>query len=90
MIDQEKKKELFKQHGHQKSEKDTGSPEAQIALFTERINDITNHLKENHKDHSSKRGLLKMVGKRRRLLNYLYKNNIERYRSIISELKIRK
>ena len=76
MIEQEKKKELFKRHGHQKTEKDTGSPEAQIALFTERINDITNHLKKNHKDHSSKRGLLRMVGKRRRLLKYLYKKDI--------------
>lgn len=86
----DKKQELFKNHGRLKSEKDTGSPESQIALFTFRINHLTQHLKLNKKDHSSRLGLLKLVGKRRRLLDYLYKMDIERYRAIISELKIRK
>lgn len=71
-------------------EGDTGSPEVQIALLTKRINDLTEHLKVNKKDHHSRRGLLKMVGQRRNLLNYLIKNDIERYRSIISKLGIRK
>lgn len=86
----EKKKELFKKHGAGKAEKDTGSPEAQISLFSYRINHLTDHLKTNKKDHSSRLGLLKLVGKRRRLLNYLHKNDIDRYRSIIKELNIRK
>ncbi len=84
----EKKTEFFKKHG--KSETDTGSTEAQIALFTYRINHLTDHLKTQKKDHSSRLGLLKLVGKRRRLLDYLYKNDIERYRSIIADLNIRK
>lgn len=75
----------FKTH-----EKDTGSPEVQIALLTYRINNLTEHLKENKKDHHSRRGLLKMVGKRRNLLKYLTKIDIERYRSIIQRLNIRK
>ena len=70
-------------------EGDTGSPEVQIAL-TKRINDLTEHLKTHKKDHHSRRGLLKMVGKRRNLLNYLIKVDIERYRSIIARLGIRK
>ncbi|WP_439475407.1 30S ribosomal protein S15 [Algoriphagus formosus] len=82
----EKKQELFKNHGRLKSETDTGSPESQIALFTHRIK----HLKSNKKDHSSRLGLLKLVGKRRSLLDYLSKKDIERYRSIIAELGIRK
>ena len=86
----EKKEELFENHGRLKSKSDTGSPESQIALFTFRINHLTQHLKSNKKDHSSRRGLMKMVGKRRRLLDYLYKNDIERYRAIIAELKLRK
>ncbi len=73
-----------------KKEGDTGSPEVQIALLTKRINDLTEHLKINKKDHHSRRGLLKMVGRRRNLLNYLTKCDIERYRSIISRLGIRK
>ncbi|MBW3468260.1 30S ribosomal protein S15 [Arthrospiribacter ruber] len=86
----EKKADLFKNHGRLKSETDTGSPESQIALFTYRIQHLTEHLKQNKKDHSSRLSLLKLVGKRRSLLNYLIKNDIERYRSIIAELGIRK
>ena len=71
-------------------EGDTGSPEVQIALLTKRINDLTDHLKTHKKDHHSRRGLLKMVGQRRNLLNYLTKSDIERYRSIIARLGIRK
>lgn len=86
----EKKSELFKNHGRLKSEVDTGSPESQIALFTFRIKHLTDHLKTNKKDHSSRLGLLKLVGKRRSLLNYLYKNDIERYRAVLADLGIRK
>ena len=71
-------------------EGDTGSPEVQVAVLTKRINDLTEHLKEHQKDHHSRRGLLKMVGQRRNLLNYLMKVDIERYRSIIAKLGIRK
>ena len=71
-------------------EGDTGSPEVQIAILTRRINDLTEHLKNNKNDHHSRRGLLKMVGRRRNLLNYLAKNDIERYRAIIAKLGIRK
>ena len=71
-------------------EGDTGSPEVQIALLTYRINTLTEHLKANHKDHHSRRGLLKMVGHRRNLLGYLQKVDIERYRAIIEKLNIRK
>ncbi len=71
-------------------EGDTGSPEVQIALLTKRINDLTEHLKVNKNDHHSRRGLLKMVGHRRNLLSYLMKKDIERYRSIIARLGIRK
>lgn len=87
-LTKEKKVEFFKEHG--KSDADTGSSEAQIALFTYRINHLTDHLKTQKKDHSSRLGLLKLVGKRRRLLDYLIKNDIERYRSIIAKLNIRK
>ena len=69
---------------------DTGSPEVQIALLTERINHLTDHLRTHQKDHHSRRGLLMMVGKRRGLLDYLIKTDIERYRSIIADLGIRK
>lgn len=72
------------------SEKDTGSPEVQIALLTERINHLTEHLKGNKNDHHSRRGLLKMVGRRRNLLAYLQKKDIERYRAIIAKLGLRK
>ena len=71
-------------------EGDTGSPEVQIAILTSRINTLTEHLKENNKDHHSRRGLLKMVGHRRNLLNYLQKKDINRYREIIKKLGIRK
>ncbi len=71
-------------------EKDTGSPEVQIAILTRRINDLTEHLKINKNDHHSRRGLLKMVGRRKNLLNYLTKTDIERYRAIIAKLGIRK
>lgn len=87
-ITAEDKKEIFKKFGN--SETDTGSTEGQIALLTKRINDLTEHLKDNKLDHASRRGLLKMVGKRRRLLNYLMKNDIEKYRELIKELGIRK
>lgn len=69
---------------------DTGSPEVQIALLTERINGLTEHLKTHKKDHHSRRGLLKMVGKRRRLLTYLQGKNVNRYRSLVKELGLRK
>ena len=72
------------------SDNDTGSPEVQIAILTERINHLTEHLKEHKNDNHSRRGLLKMVGKRRNLLNYLTKKDIERYRAIIAKLGIRK
>jgi small subunit ribosomal protein S15 len=69
---------------------DTGSPEVQVALLTERINHLTEHFKMHHKDHHSRRGLLKMVGQRRRLLDYLKKKNLEKYRTLIKELGLRK
>ena len=84
----EKKRELFKKYGQ--SETDTGSPEGQVALFTQRINHLTEHLKKNRKDFSTERALVNMVGKRKRILNYLKDKDIERYRAIISELGIRK
>ena len=71
-------------------EGDTGSPEVQIAVLTRRINDLTEHLKNNKNDHHSRRGLLKMVGRRRNLLGYLQKNDIERYRAIVAKLGLRK
>jgi small subunit ribosomal protein S15 len=84
----EKKQEFFAQYG--KDEKDTGSSEGQIALFTYRINHLTGHLKSNKKDFSTRRALIKLVGKRRRLLDYLKEKDIERYRAIIEKLKLRK
>jgi small subunit ribosomal protein S15 len=84
------KQELFTKHGHGKKNEETGSPEAQIALFTHRINHLTQHLKENKKDFSTQQGLMKLVGKRKKLLNYLQKTNIERYRSILTDLELRK
>jgi small subunit ribosomal protein S15 len=88
MITKEKTEEFVSIHGA--SERDTGRPEVQVAIFTERILRLTEHLQENPKDHSSRRGLLKLVGKRRRLLNYLTDTDITRYRTIIKELGIRK
>ncbi len=84
----ETKKEIFKNYG--KSEADTGSAEGQIAIFTTRINHLTQHLLANKKDYSTQRALLKLVGKRRKLLDYLKEKDIERYRSIIKSLGIRK
>ena len=84
----EKKKEIFKKYG--KNEADTGSAEGQIAIFTTRINHLTQHLLANKKDYSTQRALLKLVGKRRKLLDYLKEKDIERYRAIIKSLHIRK
>jgi small subunit ribosomal protein S15 len=84
----EKKQEIFKKHG--KSATDTGSSEGQIALFTYRINHLTAHLKYNRKDFNTQRALVKLVGKRRDLLNYLTKTDITRYRAIVKELGLRK
>lgn len=84
----DKKKEFFAQHG--KGETDTGSSEGQIALFTFRIAHLTGHLKNNKKDFNTQRSLIRLVGKRRKLLDYLKDNDIERYRSIIKELGLRK
>jgi small subunit ribosomal protein S15 len=86
----EVKQQIFKDKGFNKSETDTGSPESQVALFTHRINHLTEHLKINKKDHDTKLSLLKLVGKRRRFLNYLQKVDLNRYRSIIAVLNIRK
>ena len=88
MISQEEKLDLIKEFD--KNEQDTGSPEVQIAIFSKRINQLTEHLKIHPKDHSTRRGLLKLVGKRRRLLNYLIDRDIERYRAITKQLGIRK
>ena len=88
MISKEKKAEIIAAYG--RTPNDTGSPEVQVALLTERINVLTEHLKENKKDHHSRRGLLKMVGKRRGLLDYLKKNDLEGYRALIAKLGIRK
>ena len=88
MITKERKAELIEQFG--KTGSDTGTPEVQIAIFSNRISELTEHLKTHPKDHSTRRGLLKLVGKRRRLLNYLMASDISRYRSIIAELGIRK
>ena len=88
MITKEMKEQIIKEYG--RTEGDTGSPEVQVALLTARINDLTDHFKANPKDHHSRRGLLKMVGQRRGLLAYLKKNDIERYRSLIERLGLRK
>jgi small subunit ribosomal protein S15 len=87
-LNQESKKQIFKKFGG--SEKNTGSSEAQIALFTDRIAHMTDHLQTFKKDHSTERALIRLVGKRRSLLDYLHKNDIERYRKIIQDLNIRK
>ena len=88
MMTTERKAEIIKEYG--RTPNDTGSPEVQVALLTERINVLTEHLKENKKDHHSRRGLLKMVGKRRGLLDYLKKNDLEGYRALIAKRGIRK
>ena len=88
MISKEKKAAIMAEYAT--CANDTGSPEVQIALLTERINHLNEHLKANHKDHHSRRGLLKMVGARKGLLSYLMKTDIERYRAIIEKLGLRK
>ena len=88
MISKEKKAEIIAAYG--RNPEDTGSPEVQIALLTERITELTEHLKHNNKDHHSRRGLLKMVGQRRGLLDYLKKSDMETYRSLIERLGLRK
>lgn len=88
MLTKDKKQQIikdFKIH-----ENDTGSPEVQVAILTQRINELTEHLREHKKDHHSRRGLLKMVGQRRRLLNYLRDNDIERYRVVLERLGLRR
>ena len=87
MLTQEAKQEIMQKYAVH--EGDTGSPEVQIAVLSARIDYLTDHLKQHKKDHHSRRGLLKMVGHRRRLLSYLYKTDIERYRSIIAKLGLR-
>jgi len=84
----EKKRELVSQFG--KSETDTGATEVQIALLTARINDLTEHLRDHVKDHHSRRGLLMLVGRRRRLLEYLQRSELDRYRALVRELGLRK
>ena len=88
MISKEKKAAIIAEYGRQPG--DTGSPEVQIAILTVRIAELTEHLKSNQKDHHSRRGLLKMVGQRRGLLDYLKKTDLEGYRSLIEKLGIRK
>ena len=88
MISKEKKQAIIAEYG--RCEGDTGSPEVQVAILTARIQELTDHLKENPKDHHSRRGLLKMVGQRRGLLAYLKKTNLEGYRELIAKLGIRK
>ena len=88
MISKEKKQAIIAEYG--RCEGDTGSPEVQVAILTARIQELTEHLKENQKDHHSRRGLLKMVGQRRGLLEYLKKTDLEGYRTLIAKLGIRK
>jgi small subunit ribosomal protein S15 len=87
-VEQEVKGSLIAEH--RLHETDTGSPEVQVAIFSKRITQLTEHLKVNQKDHHSRRGLLLLVGKRRRLLNYLSRNDVERYRALIGRLGIRR
>ena len=87
-LSKEKKQEFFKKHG--KNIQDTGSAEGQIAMFTFRIAHLTGHLKDNKKDYNTKRSLIRLVGKRRKLLDYLTKKDINRYRAIVKELGLRK
>ena len=88
MISKEKKAAIMKEYA--RTEGDTGSPEVQVAILTERIKELTEHLKTHHKDHHSRRGMLKLVGQRRGLLDYLKKTDIERYRALIEKAGIRK
>ena len=87
-LSKERKQELVKEHGA--SEQDTGNSDVQIAMLTERISHLTEHLKIHKKDHHTRKGLLELVGKRRALLDYLTRSDIERYRNLIKKLKIRK
>ena len=87
-LTQEKKQELIGKYG--RSDGDTGSTEVQVALLTERINELTEHLRSHTKDHHSRRGLLMLVGRRRRLLDYLRRNDVERYRALIAKLGLRR
>jgi small subunit ribosomal protein S15 len=87
-LTKEAKQDLIKKHG--RSQTDTGSPEVQIAMLTERINQLTEHLRTHKHDHYSRRGLLKLVGRRRRFLNYLQKHDLEGYRALIKELGLRR
>ena len=87
-LTKEVKEKIIKEHA--RDEKDTGSPEVQIALLTERISELTEHLKAHKNDNHSRRGLLKMIGKRRNLLNYLAEKDINRYREIVKKLNLRK
>ena len=84
----ERKQKIIRQYATKRG--DTGSPEVQVALLTERINGLTEHFKTHKKDHHSRRGLLKLVGQRRRLLDYLKRSNVERYRKVVSALSLRK
>ncbi len=86
-LTKEKKQELVSKHG--RSDSDTGSVEVQVALLTERINELTEHLRTHRKDHHSRRGLLMLVGKRRRLLRYLERSDVERYRALVADLGLR-
>jgi small subunit ribosomal protein S15 len=87
-LPKDRKTELIGKYG--RADGDTGSAEVQVALLTERINELTEHLRAHRKDHHSRRGLLKMVGKRRRLLQYLESSDLERYRSLVAELGLRR
>jgi small subunit ribosomal protein S15 len=87
-LTKEAKQDIFRKHG--RSDADTGSPEVQIALLTTRINELTEHLRTHPKDHHSRRGLLKLVGRRRRMLDYLQRKNLEGYRALIKELGLRR
>jgi small subunit ribosomal protein S15 len=87
-LTKDRKKELAVKHG--RDENDTGSAEVQVALLTERINELTDHLRTHSKDHHSRRGLLMLVGRRRRLLNYMQRSNLEGYRELIRELGLRR
>jgi small subunit ribosomal protein S15 len=87
-LTKEVKQELIDKHG--RASTDTGSPEVQVAMLTKRINDLTEHLRTHAKDHNSRRGLLKLVGRRRRFLTYMQKNDLEGYRALIKELGLRR
>ncbi len=89
-LNTEIKQGLFEKHGFQKNKTETGSPESQIALFTHRIVHLTKHLKSNKKDFSTQKGLMRLVGKRKKLLNYLQQTDISRYRAILADLELRK